>query len=300
MGQAHQYYNRDNNYPETPFYGYNSQENLMVNSAERLEKDFNVRDRREKTARVFRIIIAVLIFVIFVQVVYHLYFARNVKISKVQIETGTNFSATDEQILEMAGLGRTESYFALDTNLVEARLQRYSQVSSAVVEKKFPDTLKIRIEGRTPLAICLIETSDRVIPAVVDSKGVVFQLGKSVTNMNLPVISGIRIEDARLGIRMPDALNSFLSGLNSLKTESPAFFNSISELRVVRKNNDDFELLMYPQNYSIPVRLGSRIDKELFTYVLLVLDVASRQGMSEYLEELDFRTDEVVYKLREE
>ena len=258
MGQAHQYYNRDNNYPETPFYGYNSQENLMVNSAERLEKDFNVRDRREKTARVFRIIIAVLVFVIFVQVVYHLYFARNVKISKVQIETGTNFSATDEQILEMAGLGRTESYFALDTNLVEARLQRYSQVSSAVVEKKFPDTLKIRIEGRTPLAICLIETSDRVIPAVVDSKGVVFQLGKSVTNMNLPVISGIRIEDARLGIRMPDALNSFLSGLNSLKTESPAFFNSISELRVVRKNNDDFELLMYPQNYSIPVRLGKQ------------------------------------------
>ena len=77
-------------------------------------------------------------------------------------------------------------------------------------------------------------------------------------------------------------------------------YYGISECRIIRKDNDDFEVLMYPQNYSIPVRVGSRIDKDLFTYILLVLDVARSQGMSDYLEELDFRTDEVVYRIRGE
>ena len=300
MGQAHQYYGKDSGFPEAPFYGYDSRENPMVNTADRLEKDYRVRDRRERTARIFKIIIAVLMFVIIVQVAYHLFFARNVKISKIEIETGSALSFTNQQILEMAGVGESESYFAVEPEVIAARLQRYSQISSAAVEKKFPDTLTIKIEGRTPLALCLIESSERVIPAVVDSNGVIFQLGKSVTNLDLPVISGIRIDDARLGVRMPEAVTAFLSGLNRMRMESPVFYNSISEMRIIRKSNDDFEVLMYPQNYSIPVRLGNRIDKELFTYVLLVLDVASKQGMSGYLEELDFRTDEVIYRLRGE
>ncbi|HAK46710.1 MAG TPA: hypothetical protein DCO79_12435 [Spirochaeta sp.] len=300
MSQMHHYNNKDYNYPETPFYEYKSVENTMINAADRLEKDHRLRDRRERTARVFKVIIAVLLFVIFVQVVYHLYFARNVKIDKITIETGAGFSASDEQILEMAGIRTAESYFALDETVIETRLERFSQILSAEVEKKFPDTLSIKLKGRNPLAVCLIETDGRIIPAAVDSEGVIFQLGKSVTDLNLPVISGIRIDEARLGVVMPEAITTFLACLKNLRIESPVFFDGISEMRIIRKSNDDFEVLMYPQNYSIPVRLGSRIDKELFTYVILVLDVAKQQGLTASLEELDFRTDEVVYRLREE
>lgn len=300
MSQAHHFNTREYNYPDTPFYDYNSDGNTIANAADRLEKDNRLRDRRDRTARIFKTIIILLLFVIFIQVVYHLYFARNVKIDKLVIETGSGFSASDEQILEMAGLGSTESYFALDEAIIETRLERFPQISSAVVKKKFPDTLGIVIEGRTPLAVCLIEAEGRVIPAAVDSSGVIFQIGKAVIELDLPIISGVRIDEARLGAVMPAALTVFLENLNSLRSESPGFFNSISEIQIIRKSNDDFEVLMYPQNYSIPVRLSSKINNELFTYVLLVLDVVKQQGMAAYLEELDFRTDEVVYRLREE
>ncbi|MDC7228557.1 MAG: FtsQ-type POTRA domain-containing protein [Spirochaetales bacterium] len=300
MSQAYHFNNKEYNYSEPPFYGYNSVENNMVNAADRLEKDYRLRNKRERTAKIFKVIIAILLFVVFVQVFYHLYFARNVKVDKIQIETAAGFSASDEQILEMAGISTAESYFTVDENLIKARLERFPQISSAVVNKKFPDTLNISLQGRTPLAICLIESDGRIIPAAVDSGGVIFQLGKAVSNLNLPAVSGIRIDEARIGVKMPEAVTGFLEELDGLRRESPAFFNSISEIKIIRKSSDDFEVLMYPQNYSIPVRLGSKIDKELFTYVLLVLDVVKQQGMSAQLEELDFRTDEVVYRLREE
>ncbi len=298
MSQLHHFNDKD--YDDSGFYNFSDTDFRMVNTPSVNETGDRLTQRREKTARIFRIIIVLLLFVLFAQVMYHLYFARNVKIEKIHITAGSTFSATDKQILEMAGISGGESYFGLDEAAVAARLERYPQISSASVEKKFPDTLNIAIEGRTPLAVCLIETEGRVVPAAVDSAGVVFQLGKSVTDLNLPVISGVRIAEARLGVVMPAAVKGFLSSLEILRKESPAFFNSISECRIIRKDNDDFEVLMYPQNYSIPVRVGSRIDKDLFTYILLVLDVARSQGMSDYLEELDFRTDEVVYRIRGE
>ena len=300
MSQIHNFSNREYNYPETPFYDYNSAENGMVNSADRLEKDTRLKDRRDRTARAFKIIIAVLLFVIFIQVIYHLYFARNVVIDKIMIETEAGFSASDEQILEMAGISSSESFFALDIQKVKMKLQRYPQVASVEVEKKFPDTLNMKIEGRVPLAVCLIETDGRVIPAAVDSKGVIFQIGKSVTELNLPVVSGVKINEAKLGAVMPAPVIGFLDSLEKMRKDSPAFFNSVSEFQIIRKNNDDFEVLMYPQNYSIPVRVGNRISKDLFTYIILVLDVVRQQGLSKNLQELDFRTDEVVYRIREE
>jgi cell division protein FtsQ len=296
----HDYNNREYNYPETPFYDYNSVENGMVNSAERFAKDNRLKDRRERTARAFKIIIAVLVFVIFIQVIYHLYFARNVIIDRIVIETGAGFSATDDQILKMAGIGSSESFFALDLEQVKIRLLRYPQIADVEVDKKFPDTLNLKIEGRVPLAVCLIESNGRVIPSAVDSNGVIFQIGKSVSDLNLPVVSGIKISEARMGVVMPAPVLGFLNSLEELRKDSPAFFNSISEFQIIRKSNDDFEVLMYPQNYSIPVRVGNRISKDLFTYIILVLDVARQQGLSDSLQELDFRTDEVVYRIREE
>jgi cell division protein FtsQ len=156
------------------------------------------------------------------------------------------------------------------------------------------------VRGRIPLAVCFIDNGTTLIPAAVDANGIIFQLGNAVSDDDLVVLSGIQIKDARLGSVMPSPVVGFLKSLDKLRKESPGFYNSISELKFIKKYNDDFDVLMYPQNYSIPVRIGSRIDKKLFTYVILALDVVRQQGMAANLDELDFRTDEVVYKVREE
>ena len=299
MSQAHQFNNREGQ-TGTPFYNYaGSDSEHEVRVAMPVVKEERRLDK-VKVARVFKILIVLLLLVILAQISYHLYFARNVLINKIVIETAGSFSATDQQVLQMAGLGGSESYFTLKPEVVQARLARYPQIASVNVEKQFPGTLIVKIVGRTPVAVCLVESNGMSVPAAVDSEGVIFQIGDSVTSLDLPVLSGIKIGEVGLGSRMPRPVTGFLSDLNQLEKASPAFYNSISELKFIKKTNEDFEVLMYPQNYSIPVRIGNGIDKKLFTYVILVLDVVKKQGMSAYLEELDFRTDEVVYKIREE
>lgn len=299
MSQAHQFDNREN-HTGTPYYNYPGPEPERAVKVSKPVTSGEHRIDREKTAKVFKVIIVLLVLVILAQISYHLYFARNILIDKIVIETGTGFNLTDDQVLQMAGLNGSESFFSLKPEIVKSRLERYPQIAEVSVEKQFPGTLIIGIKGRSPVAICLIENEGMTIPAIVDSEGVIFQMGKTVTDLDLPVISGIKIGEAGLGSKMPRPVVGFLADLEQLGMESPAFYNSISELKFIRKTNEDFEVLMYPQNYSIPVRIGSRIDKKLFTYVILVLDVVKKQGMSAYLEELDFRTDEVVYKIREE
>jgi len=299
MSQAHQFNTRENQ-AGTSFYHYADVDSGKAVKTGRQSSGHESPSPKEKTARIFKIIIVLLVFVILAQISYHLYFARNIMIEKVVIEAGSGFNATDEQVLQMAGLGGSESYFSLKPEQVKARLERYPQIASVDVEKQFPGTLLIAIEGRTPIAVCLIESDGMSVPAAVDSSGVIFQTGRGVTELNLPVLSGIKIGEAGIGSKMPRPVAGFLGDLEKLKAESPVFYNSISELKFIKKTNEDFEVLMYPQNYSIPVRIGNGIDKKLFTYVILVLDVVKKQGMSVYLEELDFRTDEVVYKIREE
>lgn len=300
MGQLNNFDNRAYGAANPDYFNYVSSGSSSVIAAERIEKDSAGQLKKERTARIFKVIIAVLLFVVFCQVLYHLYFARNITISRIVIESDSGFTATDRQIADMAGIKGGESFFSLNTMEIERKLERIPFISNAAVEKKFPDTLTIKISGRNPLALCLIEHDGGVVPGTIDSEGVIFQLGDTVGDLNLPILTGIKVNEARIGARMPQAVSGFLKSLETLRSDSPVFFNSISEFRIIRKTNNDFEVLMYPENYSIPVRVGNKINKEMFSYVMLVLDVAEQQGMVSELEELDFRTDEVVYKVRGE
>lgn len=59
-------------------------------------------------------------------------------------------------------------------------------------------------------------------------------------------------------------------------------------------------MLLFPAHRKVRVRIGTSIDEQLLTYIMMVLDVVSQQNMVDKLDEIDFRTGEVVYKIREE
>ncbi len=267
-------------------------------NSRRLTEAARIENKKAKAVKILKASIIVLAFILVMQLAYHLYFAGNIVIKHLVIDTGTDLQLSESQLLKMAGLKSSQSFFSVDTAVIEQNLERYPQVQSAYAQKKFPDTLVVSVKGRTPLALCIVENGEGTLPVTVDKEGVIFQAGENVTDLNLPVLSGIKFSDAGLGVVLPGPVVSFLSGLDSLNRESPEFYNMISELKFIKKDNDDFDVLMYPQNYSIPVRIGKRIDKELLTYVVLVLDVVKTQGLESQIEELDFRTDEVVYRVR--
>ena len=127
----------------------------------------------------------------------------------------------------------------------------------------------------------------------------VFQIGKSITQWDLPVISGLRFKPL-LGIQLPESLLPLLEGLHEIRRDTPILFNQISEIKIVTTGENRFELIIFHVSAQLKVYVGEKLDEDLLRRIFLVIDVFKQQGLTERIKELDFRTNEVVYKLKED
>jgi cell division protein FtsQ len=98
---------------------------------------------------------------------------------------------------------------------------------------------------------------------------------------------------------LPAFLKPFLQDLRELQLSAPTYFNLVSEFRIVKNSEFDFEVILYPVSHRVPVRIGNEIDAELCSFLLVALDVLQGQEKLQNVQEIDFRTGEIVYKLRE-
>jgi cell division protein FtsQ len=57
---------------------------------------------------------------------------------------------------------------------------------------------------------------------------------------------------------------------------------------------------MYTEGFRVPVRMESTIDKNTSTYALMVLDVLTQRGEADDIAEVDFRSGEIVYRMKED
>ena len=281
-------------------------ESRFVDHSWRMESETLVekeRAREKRAARLnrfFKTTIVVLLGILAVEVVFNFFIEPKMVISKVKITANEGIALTNSQILELAGFSGTLSYLDVDTRKAEASLARVPLIRSASVEKHFPDTLTIRIERREPLGVVLEEKGGQTVPLVFDRDGMIFDVGASPFLGDLPVVSGIKFPELRPGVRLPDTLLPFLTDLSVMKEKSGSLFGLISELKFVKKNTNDYEVLLFPRQFRTRVRIGSRIDDNLMKNILLVLDMVTRENMAPSLEELDFRSSKIVYRTREE
>lgn len=257
-------------------------------------------DGRQKIRKIFTIIIFALGFVLALEIIFHLIISPRLRLARVEISADRSLSLSDEAILDLAGLSGDEFFFKIDETLIEQRIERFAPVKSATAKKVFPNALLISVEQRIPLAICLVEIDGNTVPLTIDEDGVVFQIGASVRNYDLPVISGLTFTRIELGQRINNGLLGFLRDLRELETAAPTLFNLISEVKFVKKNRTTFEVLLYPRDYRVKVRIGARIHADLVRNMLLVLDVFEGQGTLENLAEIDLRTDAPMVTFKEE
>ncbi len=229
--------------------------------------------------------VVIQVFVVPNLVIKHIYLTTDVRISK-------------EAVLEMAGLNSTLHYFNLDVGKIERKIAEYPLVKSVRVRKIFPDSVKINIKGRKPLAIVCVDVDGRTVPVTMDEEGVIYKIGASGDTLDMPVISGLVFKDLRLGMRMPDRVMPVLEDLYNLKVNSPELFRLISEIKIVPVNNIDYELVLFPLSYNIKVRLGKHLDSKTLKYVIMVLDLLKKNVGEKRIEEVDFRSGTMVYKLR--
>ena len=256
-------------------------------------------DSKRKIKRLFLFIILGLTVILILELLFHLVISPRLTISRIEIVAGRGLDLTDAEILELAGVGSDSYFYAVDEAEVAENLMAYAPILSATVVKVFPNSMKIAVTQRRPLAICLTEVDGETVPLVLDPEGVVFQIGVSVQNLDLPVISGLTFREIELGQRIHRSLVGFLEDLDALRASSPLLFSLISEVKFVTKNRSSFEVLLYPRDYRVMIRIGTGIDADTIKEILLVLDVFKSQGVLENLAEIDFRTDSPMVRFRE-
>ena len=107
-------------------------------------------------------------------------------------------------------------------------------------------------------------------------------------------------EEVHAGLRLPEGIKPLLEDLDRLAREAPELARLVSEVRLVPLTQERFELLLYPVAYRIRLRLGGRLEAESLRSALVILDLLERQNLQGRVEELDLRTRDVVYRIKEE
>lgn len=220
-----------------------------------------------------------------------------VRISRVIVQA--DFDVDRTAILRMAGLESPPTFFAVQPVEIMARLEEHPMVRTARVERVFPDTVRLELTRRRPLAVSLVEVRGRPIPAAIDDTGLIYDSGAHVAALNVPVLSGLRYEGNVVGQQLPDQLLPLLASLHELKMTAPEIFRLISEIRVEPRASGAYDTLLFTSGFPVPVRMSGALDHERSTYALMVLDVLSQQGIAEEVAELDFRSREIVFRMKE-
>lgn len=268
------------------------------------EAVFPRRTRRRSPAVSHRIPPVVTVLMVVVAIVTALYMLAvavvlpRVRISRIHVQA--DFEISRQELLSLAGLDTAPFYFSVRPGEVAQRLEELPLIKTAVVERVFPDTVRLDLQRRRPVALVFFSRNGRLVPAVLDEQGVIFDTGPHLAELDLPVISGIEFQGSPLGSRMPDMVAGFLHSLHELQVEEPRLFDRLSELHVVPRRNGGFDVLMFTADYRVPIRLGMVITPELSRWSLMVLDVLSQQGIEGEVSEVDFRSGEIVYRMKED
>ena len=209
---------------------------------------------------------------------------------------------TDEQVLAISGIHGDEHWYSISTEEIQKRLEANPLIRRAEVQRIFPNTVRMSVWGRQPAALVLAASAGRSLPVLVDGDGVVFKICTTTAEVDLPVITGLDVGETGLGAQLPRVYASLFADLRTLRERAPSLYRLVSEVRIMapRYSADSsagFDMLLYLTNSQVPVRARGAIDESLLKYTLMVLDLLSKQGIVKDIQELDFRSGDVVYRL---
>jgi cell division protein FtsQ len=218
---------------------------------------------------------------------------------KIDVKSFQGFGKAD--VLNFAGIRNGATYISINAQEAEALLSKHPMVESVKVIKRFPDRLSIFLEPRQAVAVVVARVNGRLQPVYVDRYGVAFRVGNGAGEAPpswLPVISGVLDERQPLGLGMQ--LNAvylpLFSRIAAISEGDSNIWQAVSEIGIAKKSNDVYDLLLYPVNSQIKLRMGSEISKENIYYALLMADVCRQLGNGRLPDEIDARSGLGVYK----
>jgi cell division septal protein FtsQ len=207
-------------------------------------------------------------------------------------------------VLNLAGIRNGATYISINAQEAETLLSKHPMVESVKVIKRFPDRLSIFLEPRQAVAAVVARVNGRLQPVYIDRYGVAFRIGNGAGEAPpswLPVVSGVLDErlPLSLGMRLNAVYLPLFSRIAAISEGDSNIWQAVSEIGVAKKSNDLYDLVLYPVNGQIRLRMGSDISKENIYYALLMADVCKQLGGGRLPDEIDARSGLGVFKTKE-
>lgn len=173
-------------------------------------------------------------------IVFTVFFYRKNSLSHIfassikHISIKSDGPLAERQLLPLINLNKDASIMSVDIFALKKRLETLPQVHNAVVERQFPDTLKISINEYKPiLKVLAIDKHGKRHGLLVSDDGHVFKAyGYTAKNLkDLPYLTGIRLHKSGNLFKTIPHMDCLSELLRCARLESPhlyKFWKSVS------------------------------------------------------------------------
>jgi cell division protein FtsQ len=198
--------------------------------------------------------------------------SEHLRVGRVEVR-GMQFLSEGE-VKELLGPAMGENILTLDIEALKARVRSSPWVADATVGRALPDTLKVEITERVPLALAEVERL-----YLMDKEGGLIDLyGPRTASFDLPIVRGLMGVDEEARRDRAQRAGVLLDDLQDLAAEvSEVFVLPSGDLRVVLRGTGEVLLLGDP-----PYR------HRVLTFLSLRKDLVERCPDAEYFD-LRFR-----------
>ena len=251
------------------------------------------KSKAKNPAKLLKILLWTLLAVVVIQAVAYLFIIPTTTAYTVSFKGVDNVSATELQSVITQTCGSNWLHF--DTTRAASALLSVGSIQSATVQKSFPNQIMVTVQERDPVAMALATINNRTVPVQVDSSGVIFSVVDATVNENLPLITGLHIDNYYKGMVLDGKYHTLLQQISEISSTNPEYFSIISEIAIQEKEYDNFELVVYPVHTKTRVLLDRNLNKDALEYMLVALDVVN--SVSPDVKELDLRYGSISYKI---
>ena len=204
-------------------------------------------------------------------------------LKKIEVE-GNRF-VTEDEILKMVRLDATKSVFELDLKAIAQQLSKHPFIVKALVNRRLPDNLVIRVVEKEPLALLNTGTL-----SILDDHGNPLPNPLAFEPVDLPVISNMAVT----GEHAADNMKHVIEFLNVTKESYFPLYSQLSEVSFSPRTG----LYVYLMEGSVPVLFGQGNYAGKNEKLLEVLKIIQKDASSlSHVRMLDLRyKDQVIVK----
>lgn len=212
-------------------------------------------------------------------------------VQSIRIEPSRHLN--EEEILKLSGLSSTTNILNMDVHSVERAIEANPWVEKALVERRFPSSVYIRIKEHLPVAV--VSFGNKAY--LVNASGILFrELNPSEFMDGLPVITGLKQEGVQQGRLPAEALTSMELLKMAQKGARTLGVGNIKEIHV----SESGELTVYTADKGVPILFSANDVKEQFARAENILFHLYKSGNYDRLQaiDLDYGKDRAVARLK--